>query len=439
LKENSLPKLLKYMIITSLLLYAPVIFGKILLVYPDWGYDTYHSYLPQYELIVNKLTSGHFSLMDFTYGLGTNVFDLQSLLFDPFSIIPILFGLLFGAKNIAYSIVYMQIAKSIVAGIGCYYYLSEFSLSKKSIILSSYLYAFSGYMIGAGQHYMFATAPVFLILSLLFIERSINDKRYFLALTINIALICCYSAFFAFHIIAFCCIYALFRVLQTLDRITFYNIAKRLSPYILFILLGLMLSGLVFLPSLYQIVKVSGRTTNDASLITKIITSFKFMSIDDYKMSFLRFFSENMQGTVNKWNGGAHHFGAAHYFFSIALVLCTPQYIINSFNSAKNLKNKIIHSVVIFLVLFSVTNYFFGYFTNIFATQNWRYVYLIGPLFAIIIADTFDKIFIEKRFNRYVNIITVLLGVIAVAVYHDRESGLASKIIVINTLTCLIV
>lgn len=441
LKENSLPKLLKYMIITSLLLYAPFIFWKILLVYPDWGYDTYHSYVPQYELIVNKLTSGHFSLMDFTYGLGTNAFafNMQSLLFDPFSIIPILFGLLFGAKNVAYSIVYMQMVKSIVAGIGCFYYLSEFSLSKKNIILASYLYAFSGYMIGAGQHYMFATAPVFLIFSLFFIEKSIKNKRYFMALAVNIALVCCFSAFFAFHIIAFCSLYALFRVLQISDGISFYSVAKRLSPFIFFMLLGLMLSGIIFFPSLYQIVEVSGRTTNDAPLFTKVITAFKFMSIADYKMSFLRFFSENMQGTVNKWNGGPPHFGAAHYFFSIALVLCVPQYIINSFSSAKNLKDKIIHSTIVCLVLFSVTNYFFGYFTNIFATQNWRYVYLLGPLFAIIIADTFDKIFIEKRFNRYVNIATVLLGVIAVAVNHDRESGTASKIIVVNTLACLIV
>ena len=71
LKNNSVTKLIKGILLTGVFLYIPFIFGKILLVYPDWGYDTYNSYLPQYELIVNKLL-WKFFINGFTYGMGTN-------------------------------------------------------------------------------------------------------------------------------------------------------------------------------------------------------------------------------------------------------------------------------------------------------------------------------------------------------------------------------
>lgn len=438
LKNNSVTKLIKGILLTGVFLYIPFIFGKILLVYPDWGYDTYNSYLPQYELIVNKLLSGNFSLMDFTYGMGTNAFDLQSFLFDPFSIIPVLYGLVFGAKNVAYAIVYMQLMKSIVAGIGCYYYLSEFNFSKKSINLVSYIYAFSGYMIGAGQHYMFATVPVFLIFVLLFIEKSLKDKRFLPALALIIALTSCFSVFFVFHILIFSGIYTLIRTVQIIDKITFTGIIKKFFPCILFLILGLMLSGAVFLPSLYQIVGVSARTSAE-SLFTRIISSFILTSKEDLKMNILRFFSENMQGTVNSWNGGPHHFGAAHNFFSVVLILCIPQYIINSFSKKAQVKQKVIKSIIICVSLFSITNYFFGYLSNVFSTYNWRYTYVFLPLFCIVVADTLDKVFLEKRFNRYANVASIFISAILIAVYHDRGSGLASKIIVINALGCLII
>ena len=439
LKKSELSKLIKYMVLTCLFLYIPIIFGKILLVYPDMGYDTYNAYLPQYELIVNKLASGHFSLMDFTYGMGTNAFNMQLFLFDPFSLISVLFGLLFGTKNIAYAIVYMQIIKSIIAGIGCYYYLSEYSFSRKSKTLAAYIFAFSGYMIGAGQHYQFATAPVFVILVLLFIEKSFKNKRYLIALAGIIALTSCWSIFFAFHVIVFSVIYIFIRVFQIIDKITFIGIMKKLLPFASTYILGIMLSGVIFLPSLYQIINTSARTISDVPLLTKIIMSFKLINKDDFKMSFLRFFSENIQGTVNNWTGGPYHFGAAHYFFSVALVLCIPQYIMNSFSKVKFIKEKIMKAIIITLVVFSTTSYFFGYLSNVFATTNWRFVYVLTPLFAIVIADTFDKIYIEKRFNRFANYAILLIGVVSIAIYYDRGSGISSKITVINVLSCLVI
>lgn len=438
MKRRELSKLIKYLIFTCLLLYLPIIFGKILLVYPDMGYDTYNSYLPQYELIVNKLASGHFSFMDFTYGMGTNALDMQPFLFDPFSLIPISFGLLFGAKNIAYSIVYMQIMKSVIAGIGCYCYLSEFSFSTKSKTLAAYIYAFSGYMIGAGQHYHFATAPVFIVFALLFIEKSYKEKRFLIVLAGTIALICSWSVFFAFQILIFCGIYVLIRTFHVVDKINFICIVKKLLPFAFAIILGIMLSGVIFLPSLYQIINVSGRTSSDASLLTKIIMSFKLININDFKMSFLRFFSENIQGTVNNWSGGQFHFGAAHYFFSIALALFIPQYILNSFSKGTLLKEKIIKAIIIALVIFSIVNYFFGYLSNVFATTNWRFVYVLAPLFGIVIADTIDKIFIDRKFNRIANYAVLLIGVVSIALFYNSGSGLSSKITIVNVLSCLV-
>lgn len=440
MKKNELTKLVKYILLTCLFLYIPLIFGKLLLVYPDMGYDTYNSYLPQYELIVNKLSSGNLSLMDFTYGMGTNVFGMQSFLFDPFSLIPISFGMLFGAKNIAYVIVYMQIIKSIIAGIGCYYYLGEFKFSMKSKILVAYIYAFSGYIIGAGQHYHFASAPVFIIFVLLFIEKSFKDKRFLIALAGSIALTCSWSVFFAFHIIIFSGIYIFIRAIQNIEKISFFGIIKKILPVVSVIFLGLMLSGIIFLPSLFQIVKVSGRTDSDNSILTKIIMAFSFITKNDLKMSFLRFFSENIQGTVNNWTGGQYHFGAPHYFFSIALVISIPQYIINSFrNSGVVLKDRVIKALIILLVIFTITNYFFGYLSNAFATTNWRFIYVLVPLFGITIADTFDKIFIEKRYNRFANYFVILISVISIALFYERGSGISSKITVITVFACLII
>ena len=121
-------------LLTGILLYSQFIFGDKILAYAAWGSDTRQSYLPTYEFWHNRIAEGRFSIYDFSYGWGTNVFVALWGIADPFSAIPILLSLVFGINFIGRSLVYFQLLKSVL--------ISLLGMLNKITVLINWICAF---------------------------------------------------------------------------------------------------------------------------------------------------------------------------------------------------------------------------------------------------------------------------------------------------------
>lgn len=130
-KSHTYLRLLVYIVITSLFLYWQYIFGDKVLVFlvGDVLSDTFHQYIPVYEFFASGIKNGSLSSYTFQYGFGNSIFRMIGWVSNPFAMIGVLVGVIFGQKYIADSMVYILILKHICAGLLCLYFLDSFAFS----------------------------------------------------------------------------------------------------------------------------------------------------------------------------------------------------------------------------------------------------------------------------------------------------------------------
>lgn len=409
-----------YILLTSLLLYWQFIFGDNILAYTDWGYDTFHQYVPSYEFVANSIRNGSFSQYNFIYGFGTCTMTMFGRVADPFSIIAVLIGVVFGSQYIGACIVFVQIGKILSAGLLCYYYLRMFKFSKHSSMLVAYIYAFSGYMMTAGQHYFFSISPVINMLLLIMIEKILREKKalgYYLGISGAAAWFCFAGVQGALAGMTFCAIYFFVRVIMIYGKKR-KTLIKKIGSCALFVVNGIFFSCFMFLPNL---TRISGSTRlSDNSIISQIAASFKTADKSIIRSGFLRLFSNSAEGTVNSWSGGIYHWEMFSYFFSAIFILIIAQYLWITFSGDYTKKQKAFRIVPVGVVIFAIVNKFIPSYFNVFTYPNYRHAFIYLPLFALAFADTLDKIK-KGIFNDIVNYITAAASCIFI---YSRGSEL---------------
>ncbi len=409
-----------YILLTSLLLYWQFIFGDKILAYTDWGYDTFHQYVPSYEFVANSIRNGSFSQYNFIYGFGTSSFSSLSKLFDPFSIIAVLIGVVFGSQYIGACMVFVQIGKILSAGLLCFYFLRLFKFSRHSSMLVAYIYAFSGYMMTAGQHYFFSLSPVINMLLLIMIEKTLREKKplgYYLGISGAAAWFCFAGVQGALAGMTFCAIYFFVRVIMIYGKKR-KTLIKKIGGCALFVVNGIFFSCFLFLPGLTRI--SSSTRLSNSSITSQIAASFKTADKSIIRSGFLRLFSNSAEGTVNSWNGGTYHWEMFSFFFSAIFVLIIAQYLWITFSGDYTKKQKVFRIVPVGVVIFAILNNFIPSYFNVFTYPNYRHAFIYLPLFALAFADTLDKIK-KGVFSDIVNYIAA--GVSCIFVY-SRASEL---------------
>ena len=104
---------------TAAVVYYPFLFQNQIFIYNDIGSDTQNVDYPFFASLLRKLTSGDFSMMDFTHGLGTSLLSRPA---DSASLFTYLQFLL-GAGGLKYALVYVHILKIVLAAYVCYRFL----------------------------------------------------------------------------------------------------------------------------------------------------------------------------------------------------------------------------------------------------------------------------------------------------------------------------
>ena len=139
-----------------LVVYVPIILMKKAYIYIDIGADTYCSYWPNIAYIKGLLHEG-LKTWDMNLGLGASTITyISSILCDPFDW-P---AFLFPSEKIYMGIYIGLVLKNVCVACYAYKYIGKKQIEGYPRIISSIMIVFSGWFVGWGQHYTFATIYV---------------------------------------------------------------------------------------------------------------------------------------------------------------------------------------------------------------------------------------------------------------------------------------
>lgn len=426
--------LLLFLFTTCLVVYSPFLFTNNYYTFFDANDDTFHSYLPLYQLIVNKLRAGSFSFMDLSSGLGSNILDHQMMIFDPFAIFIYIGGFLAGASLVPSMLIWVQILRVLCAGLFCSFFLSEYKFSALPKFFSCLAYSFSAYMVGGiGQHYMFATAPVFIVLFFWLIDRSKKTKSTLIFLSVCTAILGIWSIYFCYMILLASAFYTIVRFFQSANKISFRNFLSWCVPILTAVIIGIMISGVILIPSGYQIIAISNRIS-DTSIQNWWAELLHPHSLVNLKTTFLRLFSEQSEGTMNAWqNGEWSSFNAPHLYFSPLFLVCLPQYVQYLFTNRKERRNTV-SLIVLVLITLSFIFPIFGIVFNAFQGYQARYIFVLLPSFAYVIATSLSLASEKRIFYKKALGITLSIAFISLLLTNWDESNMLSLSLEINYL-----
>ena len=412
-KEKYVPfALFLTILITGLVIYAPCLWGNKVLVYDDWGYDTYNQYLPAYDFFKNIFSNSNFSNYFFSYGLGSGIFVSISWIADIFTFPAVVFCSIFKNIEMGSILVYLQLTKCIVGGMLCFVFLRLRKHKLYGAFVGAYIFSFCGYFFVAGQHYFFATYLVYYIGLLVSIELARNNKKYLLLITGIAFLVSIHSAYASFHIFMAAAVYVCFCSVKQWDDIK--KIVIQIVCFGWHIFLGLLAGMIVFLPLLFEIMGNSTRVQTD-SFLGRILSSFSWADESVVKTALLRLMGNNLQGGVDNWTGVHFHFDAFPYTFSALFLIFFFTFTIKIFIEKCGRKEKILKISIVLCVLFLIFNNFIPSMFNVFQGPSYRFVFVFIPLFASIVSEEIDAI-IEQENTRYYKICLAICLVIGLGI-----------------------
>lgn len=371
------------------------IFGNDTMVFGDVGSDTKAQYIMWYNGVANRLRTGTFSLWDFHSGLGVNQIDLN--ITGPFTLLVYLCGFLFGPDKIAFCMVYIQILKVILSGFTCYLLLSLFDYDPSAKIIASFLYAFNGYLMVWGQHYMMGSVVVFLPLLVWAVEKTVRDIRWALGLAAASALLILNSYYQGYMSILAVAIYVTIRVLL-FDTRPFIGRLKLFFTCAFSMAFGLVMAAINLIPSLTTL-SDTNRLDSNYTLFSRLIANLSLWGKEYYRTLLYRFFGNNLQGAGNEFLGDLNYYEAPSLFFSALLIILLIQYVFLIVRQKQTLLQKLAQYLGIlagaFILIVQVGSLIFNGFAYSFS----RHTFVLLPFFAMICAWTLNGLIRERQIS----------------------------------------
>ena len=389
-------------IVTLLVTHGRFIFGLQYFIFLDIGSDTINGYVPMYHAVVHKLSSGDFSFWSFHYGVGANILNLQSTVFDPFAFPVYVAGILFGSGAINYMVIVSYVIRVLCAVYLCYLYLSHFGFSRKAKIIASYLYGFNGFMMLWGQHYFFGTAVVMVVLILLCVERVLKNHRNFVALSVSVGVLLIYSYYIGYMVLLFTGVYTIIRVLQLTSTKEYKKGLFRLGVIGGSVSLGIGLSMVIFLPSFINLMFVGERVVIDDPLsnFLQVFSPTFIYGLSFYRSIILRFISNNFEGVGNYFMGHLNYYESAQLFFSSFFLIFLAVFAYDYFTQRKGFKSNVLFTLSILLCVHWVLIPGFDFLLEVFNGVRHRTTFMLMPLFAVVVAGFIDIALDAHRFKR---------------------------------------
>lgn len=394
-------------------IFRDYLYGNDLMIFNDIGSDTWQQYIMNYTSIVNHLRDGSFSLWDFNNGLGINQFNFN--LFDPFLMLLYGVGVVLGPAHMLLYINVIQILKIMVAAFAFYWFLSQFSFSVPSKMITSYAYALNGFLLVWGQHYQFGTVVIYFPLMLLFCEKFIQKKKGKALFPVMVFLCGIYSVYFTYMCLAATGLYLLFRILM-LDGLTWKERIQRFLLGCAEMIMGVGMSLVVFLPMAEVLLDVSSRLESDGTgLLDFLRQCFTPYSRKFYLSMLKRMFSSNLQNGYGLAKGPQqyvmNYYEDPVLFCSTLAVFLNVQFlaVLRKADMTKRAKRVLYGVAALILVgtALPVGGTVFNYFTL--TTQ--RYTFVLMTVFLLLMAWMWDYMRKGGKLNLVLILaVTALMG-----------------------------
>ena len=394
-------------------IFRDYLYGNDLMIFNDIGSDTWQQYIINYTSIVNHLRDGSFSLWDFNNGLGINQFNFN--LFDPFLMLLYGVGVVLGPAHMLLYINVIQILKIMVAAFAFYWFLSQFSFSVPSKMITSYAYALNGFLLVWGQHYQFGTVVIYFPLMLLFCEKFIQKKKGKALFPVMVFLCGIYSVYFTYMCLAATGLYLLFRILM-LDGLTWKERIQRFLLGCAEMIMGVGMSLVVFLPMAEVLLDVSSRLESDGTgLLDFLRQCFTPYSRKFYLSMLKRMFSSNLQNGYGLAKGPQqyvmNYYEDPVLFCSTLAVFLNVQFlaVLRKADMTKRAK-RVLYGVAA-LILVGTALPVGGTVFNYFTLPTQRYTFVLMTVFLLLMAWMWDYMRKGGKLNLVLILaVTALMG-----------------------------
>lgn len=394
-------------------IFRDYLYGNDLMIFNDIGSDTWQQYIMNYTSIVNHLRDGSFSLWDFNNGLGINQFNFN--LFDPFLMLLYGVGVVLGPAHMLLYINVIQILKIMVAAFAFYWFLSQFSFSVRSKMITSYAYALNGFLLVWGQHYQFGTVVIYFPLMLLFCEKFIQKKKGKALFPVMVFLCGIYSVYFTYMCLAATGLYLLFRILM-LDGLTWKERIQRFLLGCAEMIMGVGMSLVVFLPMAEVLLNVSSRLESDGTgLLDFLRQCFTPYSRKFYLSMLKRMFSSNLQNGYGLAKGPQqyvmNYYEDPVLFCSTLAVFLNVQFlaVLRKADMTKRAK-RVLYGVAA-LILVGTALPVGGTVFNYFTLPTQRYTFVLMTVFLLLMAWMWDYMRKGGKLNLVLILaVTALMG-----------------------------
>lgn len=363
-------------ITTSFILFAIILTNGVTLY--GSTLDWYGQHVPIAEYFRTLFYDTKDLLPDFAanIGAGQNIYNFSYYGFlSPI----ILISYLFPKVSMTTYIIVSTISCCIISALMLYLFLKKKNYSSEICFISSFIFIMSGALtLHSHRHIMFITYLPFLILGLFGVDKKVDNNKGYL-LTIATFLMIMTNYYFSIGGIGCLFLYGLYRYLNHVNKVTLKSFCKAFFNLLVPILLGIVCSSIIILPTLATIVNNRAKSNIHISIKDLIIPN---MNTDNLLYD-----------------------GYGPGLTAIAILS-----LINCFK--KNKANITLGVILSLFVIFNIFNYALN--GTMYIDSKTLIPFL--PLYILTIAEFLKDVF-DKKINIKVSIISVLIISVLIFLY----------------------
>lgn len=346
------------------LIYWPVLFGGKMYMYLDIGADTYCSYWPSLSYCADLLKDVR--LWDMNLGLGSStLIQIAYFMLDPFNWIVFLFS----PYNMDTGIVIGLCLKNIVLGRFAFMYIGKMNIKGWPQILSAISIVFSGWFIGWGQHYNYATMFVFFIIILYFFEHWLQDGKW-VGFVLSLAWLAMITVYYTYMVLLFLALYYIVRRLSRYSISEYKLLLKHGIKTTGLCLVGLGTAAVIFFPTAVDLL-------NSPRVQAKLVPDLSLASFQEYLTVALRIFSNNILGINRYFYGYSNWYESPFMYVGIILLFLIP--LLYTKKRRTKLSVSILVMVAFSIVFLNSVSIIF----NAFSTITYRWTFVLVPVMAL--------------------------------------------------------
>ncbi len=439
IRKKKLIGLVVFTGMTLSIVFLKLYYSNMIFAYSDIGSDTKMQYIPQYNLIMKKISDGTLSTWLPEVGYGYNI--AYFFMCDPLLLLALLFGSVFGTSSIPAIIVIYKSIGIFLCTIVAFKFLEFFSDNYDVIAIGSYLYAFNGFTLVWGQHYLFFDYPLYTILVFYFIERHLRTpgKKFDLSIIIISFASMAYSVYMSYMIYLPCCLYAVIRYIQLNDKFKWKEFFSSMLQLVINIFIGF-IGGLSI--GLYYIKNIlnSGRVVSDTSIVEQFVDGLKsFYLQEDFWGSLQRFLSANLSGIGSSHEGLHNYYEEPQLFFSALFWIIFFQFIctIHKTNSSK--KQVLCKIIAVILVGLAIYNKGILLALYAFSQETRRTTFALFPVISIMIVEVLNNIFQKKILSKLGVLLGVMVTVYLMLYNWDQFFSTEKMILIVISLSIVLI